>query len=520
MVARLRIAAFVLVFAALAFADTFVMKDGRKLEGKVTKETATSYFVETGVGAIEIKKSDVAQRIVGKTPREDYAGREAAAKSAEDFFQLGNWANENKLGVQAKKCWKKAVELESQHEGANKALGNVLYKGRWMTPDARDAQAKSDEETEMSAKGFVRWKDRWVTPEEQSKLEQGLILRDGKWLTEAESKRLDGLEEFNGVWYPKPEALARADVAAVEKLAGKPLLVQVNEQAILAGDFDAALLDRTSKQLLIAREWFDKSFQAKPGLELFGGALAHFYLWNHESKAYVDSVDLCASLTTTVPPGWAALVKERHGFFWIDPYPLSSARVWNRPDEDLVGHCVHHWGHMLIGRLGYDGRNLPPWYEEGFASLMEYRLFARNAVFCRTAATSLVTTGTTAKKAPVTFTFDVGMFREGAWKETLKNALAAGVVPGFDRLAQLDYGNLELLDIACGMAITWWLEENNPGALGKFHAALRKAQPPSPGRIVPDSRERSAQYNAAFQGAVGLGWPQADKAWRVWFAAR
>jgi hypothetical protein len=241
-------------------------------------------------------------------------------------------------------------------------------------------------------------------------------------------------------------------------------------------------------------------------------------LWNRDSAPYQATVEHFASLTKTVPEGWAALVKERHGFFWNDPYALSSARVWNRPDEDLVGHCVHHWGHMLLGRLGYDGRLLPPWYDEGFASLSEFRAFRRNAVFCRSVATTKATTGTTTKKAATTFNFDQGLFREGAWKDTLRKALEAQVVPSFDRLASLEVGQLELLDIACGMAIVQWLDEHSPEALSRFHASLRKSQPASPERVL-DMKSRGAQYDAAFQAATGLHWRAADQAWRAWFGA-
>jgi hypothetical protein len=500
--------------------DVFILNDGRKIDGKVKRETATSYFVESALGEVEIKKSDVKSRFAGKSARETFEARFAAAKSAAEFFEAGNYAEGEKLKSLATKAWKRALELEPQHEGAHKALGNVLYKGTWMTPAERDQRARADEEAEMLAKGFVRFGERWVTPEEKSKLEQGLVLRDGRWMTVAESKRLDGLEEFEGQWYPRAEALARSDVGAVARLLGRPVRVVCNEQAAIAGDWSADVLARIGAHVVSSRAWFDTCFQVQPGLALLGGRLAEFYAWNRDSAPYQNSVEHFAALTTTVPDGWAPVVRERHGFFWIDPYAVSSARVWNRPDEDLVGHCVHHWGHMLLGRLGYDGRLLPPWYDEGFASLTEFRTFGRNAVFCRSASTVLGSGGTTAQKAAAAFNFDAGLFREGAWQATLKKALAAKMVPSFDRLASLDIGQLELLDIACGMAIVWWLEERAPDALSKFHAVLRKTQPRAPERLLSQARDRHAQYDAAFQAAVGMNFRDADQAWRSWFQAR
>jgi hypothetical protein len=518
-----RIALLSTVFLALAaglHADTFVLKDGRRIEGKLKRETADTYVVESAVGQLELKKSDVKERLKGLTPREEYDAREKAAKTAEDFFQLGEYASANKLKVLATKAYGRAVELDKDHAGARMALGHVQYKGEWMTPEERDVRQAADEEAEMLARGLVRWSGRWVTPAEKEKLEQGLEQRGGKWLTADEAKRFDGLEKAGEQWFPRGEALARQGVLAVEKVLGKPLQLHVNSQAVFAGDWDPKVLEATGVQVVAAREWFDKCFRVEPGLKLLGDRLAEFYLWNRDSDPYKNTVEHFAKLTPTVTDTWAAVVKERHGFVWVDPFACSSARVWNRPDDDLVGHCLHHWGHMLLGRLGYDGRLLPPWYDEGFASLTEFRRFGRNAVFCRAASTIVGTAGTSAKKSAASFTFDPGLFREGEWPETLRKALDAKSVPAFDRLAQLEVGQLELLDIACGMAITWWLEERGGEALSKFHAHLRQTQPKPPDRVIQTPRERQAQYDGAFGAAVGMTSREADAAWRAWFLAR
>lgn len=516
--ARLACVLCVLLFAVAARADTFVMKDGRRIDGKVARETADVIFVDTALGQLELKKSEVKERISNKSPREVYAEREQAAKSAEDFFQLGEYAGANKLKLLATKAYTRAVELDSNHAGARTGLGHVQYKDEWMTPAERDVRQAADEEAAMLARGLVRWKERWVTPAEKEKLEQGLEQRGGKWLSADEAKRFDGLEKAGEQWYPRGEALARQGVLAVEKVLGRSLALHVNAQAAIAGDWDAKVLATTGEHVLGAREWFDKLFAVEPGLKLLGGRLAEFYLWNRDSEPYKKTVEHFAALTHTVTPEWAPVVKDRHGFVWIDPFACSSARVWNRPDDDLVGHCIHHWGHMLLGRLGYDGRLLPPWYDEGFASLTEFSRFKRNAVFCRAASTIVGTTGTSAKKSAASFNFDPSLFREGEWPATLRKALDAKAVPSFDRLAQLDVGQLELLDIACGMAICWWLEDK--GALAKFHAELRKSQPKPPDRVIQTVKDRQAQYDAAFNAAVGMGWRDADAAWRAWFVAR
>src|SRR5882672_2612805 len=312
-------------------ADTFVMKDGRRIEGKVARETPGSYFVATGVGEIELKRADVKERILGLSLHDQFDEKFAAAKTADEFALLGTWASDQKMKSLAAKAWKRAVELDAKNEVANLGLGNVLYKGEWMTPAERDKRAASDEEAEMLAKGLVRWQDRWVTPDEKSKLEQGLVLYNGKWMTVPESKHLQGLEDFEGAWLPRAEALARRDVAAVGKLVGHPLKITLTADAAIAGDYDVPVLESAGQKLDAGRAWFNKAFRADTGLVLLGSRMAEFYLWNRDNAPFTGSVDHFASLTPTVSAEWAEAVKKTHGFFCIDPYPLSSARVWNRP---------------------------------------------------------------------------------------------------------------------------------------------------------------------------------------------
>jgi hypothetical protein len=66
----------VLLFGAAALADTFVMKDGRRIEGKLVRENADTLVVDTSVGQLELKKNELKERIVGRAPREEYEVRE------------------------------------------------------------------------------------------------------------------------------------------------------------------------------------------------------------------------------------------------------------------------------------------------------------------------------------------------------------------------------------------------------------------------------------------------------------
>ncbi len=530
---RAALAAAVLAFCAIgARADVLVLKDGRRIEGTITAEGADTVKIHTSYGDLEFPKGDVASIEKGKTTAQDLADRKAAAKTAEDFYQVGVWANGKKLKAEAKHCMQKALELDPKHAGAHTFLGHVQYKGEWMTPDERDKRQAADQDAEMLAAGLVKYDGRWVTPEEKGHLENNEVLVDGKWISFAESQRRKGLEEFDGRWLPRPEALARGDIAAVEKLLSTTYTKLLTDDAILVGPQVTRELEEVADGLKVGREWFDKTFKSKPGLEIFGGRLAEFYLFTDDAQ-YMGSVDHFTSLTRTLPDGWSDAVRKTHGFLWWDPYPLSSARQWHRAAEDLVGHCYHHWGHLLLNRLNYDGRLLPPWFDEGVACLLEFRTHNRNAVFCKGSKSEKPVGPSTGSEPghrgstkagkgatqPVAIApFDPKAMRDGNWRA----ALVAGIkeLPAFDQLASLQFNELESSDIAASMGIVEWLESRGPDALRAFLDVLRRTAPPSPTRVLPSSIDRERVYEEAFKAAAGMGWKEADKAWRQWIASR
>lgn len=528
-----------LALVSIARADTIVLKDGRRIEGTVVSDAGGVVKVQTRLGDLEFPRADVASIEKSKTRSQEFADKEAAAKSAEDFYQLGLWAEQKKLKAETKKSMARALELDPNHALAHGWFGHVQYKGEWMTPADRDARMAKELEAEMLAKGLVRWQDRWVTPDEKAHLEKGEILVEGKWLTFPESQRKKGLEEFNGAWLPRAEALARIDVAAVEKVISATLPIAMTDDAIVAGPFPAETLEQICAGLKKGRAWFDRVYKSPHSLDLCGGRLAELYIFG-ESEPYLSTIPHFNALTKTLPEGWAEAVTKTHGYFFADPYPLSSARLWQRAEDDLIGHCYHHWGHLLLERLGYDGRLLPPWYEEGLAGLLEYRSHERNAVFCRgrariggeerpagpsTGGGRPRAPGTKAGSSPapppkVGADFDPKDLGEGRWKEALKAGIEAKTAPPFDHLATLQFTELESADIAASMGIVEWLESRGPDALRAFHDELRKAAPLAPSRVIENSWQRDACYQKAFMAAVKMGWKEADQAWRQWLLSR
>jgi len=462
---------------------------------------------------------------------DDLEAREKAAKTPDDLFRVAQWASEKGLESHARRLMKRVLVLDPKHAGANQFFGKVLYKGQWMDPAEREKRIVEAEGPEMAARGLVRWQGQWVTPEEQSHLEKGEVLHEGRWMPFADAQRLRGLEEFEGQWLTAAEAIARRDAAAAVLIAATPANVVAGPDAIVCGPQNQAFLTDILGGLAQGRAWFDATFESKPGLELFGGRLAEFYLFD-SNEAFALTVPHFGALTRTVSEGWAEAAQKTHGFLWWDPYPLSSARRWHRNESDLVGHCYHHWGHLLANRLEYDGRLLPPWFDEGVAALLEFRVHARNDVFCRGSRQDPRPAGPSTgggNPAPkprtqvgaggrVVAPFDGKAMQAGEWLEALKAGLLQ--VPPFDDLASLQFDELEAADIAASMAIVAWLESRGPGALRRFHAELRRRAPAQPQRVLETAVQRMLCYESAFRAAANMGLAEADQAWRAWTAKR
>ncbi|MCZ6596829.1 MAG: hypothetical protein O7B99_04250 [Planctomycetota bacterium] len=512
-----RLAAVVVLFllgiAAPVLADVLVLDDGRRIEGTILAETATRIEIKTSFGTYEFPRKDVVEIIRGKTRDQEYEELLAACKSGEDFYQLGLWCEENKLRKRAQKIYARAIDIDPEHQGARLKLGFVLYKGEWMTPAERDERHAADLAAEMEAKGLVEHEGRWVTPEDKAKLEQGLVLHEGDWLPLAEAMRRKGFEEYAGKWLPRAEALARRGAEGLIEKTGVQLEIHIANEAVFIGSASLSLMEMTGRGLDKGRAWFDEKWKVEPGLHLYGNRLAEFYVFDMESEPFYASADYVAERSNHIPAGWAEAVKKTHGFIWIDPISISVARQWNRNEGDLVGHSYHHLGHLMLNRLGYQHRLLPPWYDEGVACLCELRIHEQSTVFCRAAVEAVSGTVSDVGR-PV---FEAGNMRDGSWRLALGKAIRNGQILPFDKLAQREFSQLDMIDIATSIVIVEWLESRGGDTMREFHKVLRKRAPEAPLRVIRSGHERQACYDEAFQKAVGMGFRQADAEWRRWF---
>jgi hypothetical protein len=117
--------------------------------------------------------------------------KEAAAKGdANALFEVGQWAAEKDLDQDATRIWKAVLKLEAGHEGANRALGNDEFEGKWMPAKQADALRKKAQEAEYREKGLVQVNGIWVEKEHVEDAKRGVFHHEGELVSKDEKRAL------------------------------------------------------------------------------------------------------------------------------------------------------------------------------------------------------------------------------------------------------------------------------------------------------------------------------------------
>ncbi len=148
--------------AAVARADIIHLNDGRKIVGKIVKESEGSIKVKLKHGTQTINRDDIFEIERRKEPEDLHAEEAAKAETADDWFAIGKQAKDD-WGLEEivwRGDFEKAIELDPEHAGAREGLGYKKVDGKWL------------EEAEWrEAEGFVLHEGRWVTKEKADQIE-------------------------------------------------------------------------------------------------------------------------------------------------------------------------------------------------------------------------------------------------------------------------------------------------------------------------------------------------------------
>jgi len=123
--------------------------------------------------------------------KQELKNKETAAKRDPDaLFEAGKWASENGLSNDAKRIYQAVLKIKSDHEGANLAVGNVLFDGKWLVAKEAEALRKKADAAAYAAKGYVEVQGVWVEKEHVDDAKKGIFHHERELVTKEEKQAL------------------------------------------------------------------------------------------------------------------------------------------------------------------------------------------------------------------------------------------------------------------------------------------------------------------------------------------
>ena len=147
--------------------DRIVLRGGTVLRGVILPQSSGSdqYVVQTETGGTPLKfpKSQVTKIEREPSQLDEYLPRLqrlGTNPSGQQHHELGLWCESKRLTSLARSHFERAVELDPQLAAAHKKLGHVEHDGKWVSV----AELKT-------LQGLVQYKGKWVTEQERKRLE-------------------------------------------------------------------------------------------------------------------------------------------------------------------------------------------------------------------------------------------------------------------------------------------------------------------------------------------------------------
>ncbi|MFG0320178.1 MAG: hypothetical protein ACF8XB_23095 [Planctomycetota bacterium JB042] len=465
------------VLASSVAADVVHLKNGGKLHGEILSDDGAFVEVKTKFGVQKIAKADVKEIERKRTPAQEIDDRlgSLAADDADGVFALAVLAEERRLRKRHRELLDRVLEIDPEHDGANRALGRVKYKGTWVRPEERERLEQESRAEQMRAQGMVEHDGRWVTPEEKEKLEQGLVLHEGEWLPEDEARRRQGWVEVNGRWVRGEDHWVAETRAEVSKVIGKPLSIQVSDHVAVYTDIEGDFGKKLAELLEKGHRKFAREFDTGPGLGWLGGRRVDVFAFRLRF-AYEKFVTWVGA-ERGMGVDWGERAKRVVSVYrYDDTWAMGAVYMANKGEAQTAAHCANMVGHILVNRYGYEGQKLPPFFDESFAALFEFDLLGRNSVF---------TLGAGRYERSVQKD-EMKFFEDGQWGEALRDAMRKRDDTPLENAVRRDFSDLVQMDVAKGMALFQRWRSLGDGTLKVFFDTLRERWPPGdlpPGHV-------------------------------------
>jgi hypothetical protein len=114
----------------------------------------------------------------------------AAARDADALFEVAEWCKQQGLVAEAQRICQNVIKLKPAHEGANRALGNELVDGVWLTAKDAESARKRIRDAEFKAKGLVEVGGVWVEKDHVEDARRGIFHFGSALVTKDEYRAL------------------------------------------------------------------------------------------------------------------------------------------------------------------------------------------------------------------------------------------------------------------------------------------------------------------------------------------
>ena len=161
----------------LLLGDEVKLRGGGSISGVIVERNETEIKVDIGAGRMTVKMSQVLEIVEGTSPLSAYRQHAAALGpgDVEGWRTLGRWASEQGLRAQAREAYGKVLAVAPDDPEANQAMGRILWEGRWVS-----------EQEAYRLQGLVEHNGEWMTPDERQ-----YLVDDEATRAQAESQAAD-----------------------------------------------------------------------------------------------------------------------------------------------------------------------------------------------------------------------------------------------------------------------------------------------------------------------------------------
>lgn len=354
---KLLLVLLVAAVALPALADEIVLNDGRKLEGKIVKESDKEVEIKTRFGNVKVDRRQI-ESIEYKESADDLYQEKIESLDRSDpdaIFDLAMWCKENGKKGEYRKLLKDVLKLDGEHDGANGELGKTKFDDRWFT-----------------AKELVKYKE-----EKARKMEaEGYVFHQGRWMTQLELKKEMGYVEWEGEYVSQMEYYHKLAEQDLPKYMGYPMTITDSEHFSIRSRVKGLDPEELLDYCELEYEHFMRTFEPDEteARMIWYWPIPVYVLDDTEAS---EKFMLSGYVKRYRPPkfeeeGYVAPTN----FSLYFPKPLvvlTMGRHLKGADDRIasqIGFMSHHVGHVLIRRFKRGGK-VPGWVEAGVAHYYE-----------------------------------------------------------------------------------------------------------------------------------------------------